>query len=169
MLFLRPFKPCDADRVASWLTDEAMMHRWCANEFTKFPLTGDDLLAYYAEREKTDKVFAFVAYDESGLVGHVMMNFRDEEKTVLWLCFVVIDPAKRGKGLGKELISCATRYAYEFTGAKKVGLTVFRNNAPAIKCYESAGFVRVPPAPDAKPPLVIMGEVWEADNMEYRK
>ena len=36
---LRPYKPCDGDQVAGWLTDEKIFAMWCAGKY-RFPMTG---------------------------------------------------------------------------------------------------------------------------------
>jgi RimJ/RimL family protein N-acetyltransferase len=59
------------------------------------------------------------------------------------LKFVVVDPIRRGKGVGREMLTLAVKYAFEIAGADAVKLCVFSVNAPAIRCYESAGFVEL--------------------------
>ena len=162
-MYLRPMKDCDIPIIVRWLTDETMLHKWCANEFCEFPLTAETMRAYYAARRERDDYFEFCAFDESGLVGHFILEFLDKAKTNLWLGFVILAPEQRGKGRGKELVSLAVRYAFTLAGAKKMTLAVFRNNPAALRVYETLGFREVP-APE--PPLTVMGSVWDAAFME---
>lgn len=43
------------------------------------------------------------AFDESGVVGHLILRFTDEEQQTIRFGFVIVDDAKRGKGYGKEM------------------------------------------------------------------
>lgn len=165
-MFLRPMKDCDIPTIAGWLTDAVTMHKWCANEFTEFPLTAEALRAYYDARRERDDYYEFCAYDESGLAGHFILEFKDAAKKTLWLGFVVLAPERRGKGLGKEMIRLAAKYAFTVAGAEKMTLAVFRNNPAAMHVYESVGFCEVP---HDKPPLTVMGSKWDAAFMELKK
>ena len=80
------------------------------------------------------------AFDHSGVVGHLIMRFTDEEKKVLRFGFVIVDDSKRGKGYGKEMLSLALKYSFEILKVEKVTLGVFENNLPAYYCYKSVGF-----------------------------
>lgn len=162
-LYLRPMKHCDLAPISAWLTDEVMMHKWCANEFTDFPLTAAALQSYYDARQERDDYFEFCACDESGLIGHFILEYLDREKKNLWLGFVVLKPEKRGNGLGKEMVRLAAKYAFTVAGAEKMTLAVFKNNPAAMHVYESLGFCEVP---TDEPPLTVMGEIWDAAFME---
>ena len=38
MLRLRPYKPCDAEKIASWIDNERTFLLWGGNHFCDFPL-----------------------------------------------------------------------------------------------------------------------------------
>lgn len=54
--------------------------------------------------------------------------------------FVIVDPLKRGKGYGKEVLRLGLKYVFEIYRAKKASLGVFENNTAAYYCYKAAGF-----------------------------
>lgn len=54
--------------------------------------------------------------------------------------FVIVDPALRGKGCGRELLRLAVDYVKDNLTAERINLGVFENNPNARKCYESVGF-----------------------------
>ncbi|WP_304958521.1 GNAT family N-acetyltransferase, partial [uncultured Duncaniella sp.] len=87
-------------------------------------------------------------------------NDRAEQR----LGFVIIDDSKRGRGLGKALVSIATKFAFEKLGASKVSLGVFENNLAAIHCYEAVGFHRVTRAETES--YLCLGEIWKCVEME---
>jgi ribosomal protein S18 acetylase RimI-like enzyme len=58
---------------------------------------------------------------------------------VAWIYDIVLDPAYRGKGLGRRTMEWAMRDA-KAKGFAKLGLHVFGHNQTARKLYESLGF-----------------------------
>lgn len=83
------------------------------------------------------------------------------------LGFVIVDDKRRGNGYGKEMLSLAIRYAFDFVKVKKISLGVFENNKSAIKCYESCGFKKV--KLEKTESYHCMGEIWNCIEMELVK
>ena len=81
-------------------------------------------------------------YHARNIVGYITLRTAADDSTGQRLGFVIVDDSKRGRGLGKALVSMAVKYAFETLGATKVPLGVFENNPSAIHCYEAAGFHR---------------------------
>lgn len=54
---------------------------------------------------------------------------------------VIINPMYRQQGLGKIMIGCIKREAFEQYGQNRLVLRVLSNNADAINCYQSLGFI----------------------------
>ncbi|MDD4844028.1 MAG: GNAT family N-acetyltransferase, partial [Anaerotignum sp.] len=79
---------------------------------------------------------------EVGVVGHITLRVTDEERETIRLGFVLVNDARRGQGLGKELVALAIRYAQQVLGAQKITLGVFTENVSARRCYESLGFIQ---------------------------
>lgn len=69
-----------------------------------------------------DNFFQMTAFDETGVVGHLIMRFTDKEKKVLRFGFVIIDDSKRAKGYGKEMLHIAVQYAFDILKAEKITL-----------------------------------------------
>ena len=167
MLKLRPYKKCDAQHIVGWFADETAFRKWSADRYDKYPITADDLNDKYEESAYDDWFYPMTAYDESGVVGHMVMRFVDEEKTDLRFGFIVVDSTKRGMGYGKKMLLAALGYASEFLGAKRVSLGVFDNNEPAYRCYRSIGFGEVMKGGEPVcEKVAIMGEEWTVVEME---
>jgi len=66
---------------------------------------------------------------------------REEEPSVANLVSMWVDPAFRGRGVGRALVERVFEWAREH-GATRVDLWVTETNEPAIRLYESCGFVR---------------------------
>lgn len=140
MLRLRPYKPCDAKTIVSWVKDEVTYHEWCVDKFRCFPLTADAMNAHYDSFANTDDFFEMTAFDETGVTGHLIMRFTDEEKRNLRFGFVIVDDRKKGQGYGKAMLRLAIKYAFDILKVEMISLGVFVQNESAYYCYRSVGF-----------------------------
>lgn len=170
MLRLRPYKMSDAKTIIAWCKDETAFRKWTSDRYENFPITEIDMNKKYIDNNgdciKPDNFYPMTAFDESGIVGHLIMRFTDEEKTVLRFGFVIVDDTKRGKGYGKEMISLSLKYAFEILKADRVNIGVFENNMSAYYCYKAAGFKDV----EAEEMICeLFGEKWKVLELELTK
>lgn len=163
MLRLRPYKKQDAETIVSWIGDERMFRLWSGNRYNKYPISAEDMNHFYMECEEQGDFYEMTALDETGIVGHFILRLVEENP---FLCFVIIDPKKRGIGYGKEMLSLALRYAFEILRVVKVSLNVFENNKPAFNCYKALGFQETEETSDT---CQIMGESWNRLQMEIAR
>jgi len=167
-LRLRPYKPCDADIIVSWIKDETTLRKWSGDRFGNFPITSEDINNKYLKNNgdcaQADNFYPFTAFDESGVVGHLILRYTDEEKKVIRFGFVIVDDSKRGKGYGKQMLTLALGYAFDIFGAERVTLGVFDNNKSAYLCYKASGFRE-----NGKEMFCeLLGEQWRIVEMERR-
>ena len=162
MLRLRPYKKCDAEAIVSWIGDERSFRQWCSDRFPAYPITARDLNDYYDARAMLDNHYEMTAFDESGVAGHLILRFTDEEKKILRFGFVIVDSRRRGAGLGKEMLGLAIRYGFEILKAETITLGVFENNASAYRCYRSVGFRET----GKTVPHRFFGEDWNVIELE---
>lgn len=169
MLNLRPYKPCDAKTIVNWCKDEAAFRRWTSDRYDSFPITAEDMNKKYIDNNgdcpDLDNFYPMTAFDESGIVGSLILRFNNEERTVVRLGFIIVDDTKRGNGYGKKMVQLATKYAFEFLGAKQVTLGVFDNNPSAYHCYKAAGFKEN----GEKFNIPLFGETWTVIEMEMKE
>ena len=144
MLRLRPYKPCDAETILKWIKDEDAFRKWSADRYNQYPITAEGMNHKYfncnGDCVEPDNFFPMTAFDESGIVGHLIMRFTDAKKTILRLGFVIVDDSKRGMGYGKQMLGLALRFAFDILKVQKVTLGVLENNPSAYHCYKAAGF-----------------------------
>lgn len=163
MMKLRPYRPEDAETIASWIRDEATMHRLAANLYDTFPVTPEEMNRKYDAYRQTHGAIAFTAVDERNApAGHFVWLFRPDDPDTARLCFVIVDDSRRGQGLGGELVRLALQNAREERKEKRVTLCVFANNPAAYRCYRKAGFRCLEPVRQVE----IMGEKWVCIDME---
>lgn len=163
MLRLRPYKPCDAKAIVSWFQNEYVYRLCCGDKIEEYPLTEDQLNAYYRSQDNNEGFWTMTAFDQEGPAGQMVMKFMDEEKSLLRLCYILIDPEKRGRGYGKEMVGLGVKFGFEIVKAKTLSLGVFEHNLPARRCYESIGFKVVQ---EEEPKVqTFMGEEWKILEM----
>lgn len=157
MMRIRKYTSTDAAAILSWTRDEKAFYQWSAGVLGTYPITEDD----FAFVENLD---AFTAYDDDGIVGFFTLR-KPSEQNILRIGFVIVDPDKRGKGYGKQMMKLAVDYAFE-RGAEAVSLGVFENNLPAYYCYKAAGFEDV--VLDETEMYEVLGETWNCREMIRR-
>ena len=146
-MILRPYAPGDAETIVSWIPDEKALRQWSADRYPAFPITAADVNEKYLLRNgdcPAGQFYPLTAVEEESIAGHLILRFTDAERTAARLGFVIVDSARRGQGLGREMLRLAVRYAFDALGAQRLTLGVFENNLPAYRCYKAAGFRDVP-------------------------
>ncbi len=168
-LRLRQYKPCDADRIVSWIKDEDALRKWSADRFGNFPITSEDINNKYFNNNgdctEDDNFYPVTAFDEDGVVGHLILRYTDKEKKVIRFGFVIVDDSKRGKGYGRQMLTLAIKYAFDIFGAEKITLGVFDNNQSAYRCYKAAGFTET----GEEILCEFFGEQWRQIEMEIKR
>lgn len=164
---IRPYKPSDAAVITSWLKSEYLMRQWCADRYEHYPVTPEDMNAYHARYIDGQCSRALIMTEGDDIVGYITLRTPAGNPTEQRLGFVIVDDSKRGRGLGKALVSMAVKYAFDTLGAMKVSLGVFENNQSAIHCYEAVGFHRLS-LPETES-YECLGETWNCIEMEVKK
>lgn len=168
-LRLRHYKPCDADSIISWIKDKDALRKWSSDRFGDYPITSEDINNKYINNNgdciEPDNFYPLTAFDDNGVVGHLILRYTDEAKKVIRFGFVIVDDTKRGKGYGKQMLTLAIKYAFDIFGAEKITLGVFDNNQPAYFCYKAVGFV----ATGEEEFCQLFGKQWRIVEMEINK
>ena len=154
---LRPYRPADADTILSWCREERAFYQWTAGVMGAYPLTRE-AFAF------VEGLMPFVALAGSDIVGFFTLREPEKMPGTLRFGFVIVDPALRGRGIGREMLRLGLRFAFDIDGAEKASLGVFENNPAAAACYRAAGFrdvTREPAETDR-----ILGELWRCREME---
>jgi len=133
-LRLVPFEPGLAGRVLSWVRGARDTY-WLAPR-TRPPLTLEKVLAWGGQGHHA---FALVERRRPQPVGYGEVNVLNERRHEYWLGHLIVDPARRGQGLGRRLTELLLRHAFERLAARRVSLVVFPDNAAAVGCYRAAG------------------------------
>lgn len=171
MLRLRPYKSCDAGKIADWLADEDVFYKWSGGRFGSFPICAKDLDDKYrlhnGDCREEDNFYPVTAFDDSGVVGHFIMRYLHGDNRILRFGWVIVDAAKRGKSYGSRMLKLGLKYAFEILGAEKVTIGVFENNLQAYRCYKAVGFQEA--LMEKEETADIKGEKWKIIEMEITK
>ena len=154
---LRPFNINDAPTILSWCKDKHAFRLWSADRYRDFPAKPEEMTEQY----KGDNMYPLTAVVGDAIVGHILLRFPSEDKSLIRFGFVIVDDSKRGKGYGKQMLRLAVDYAQQILGANRISLGVFCDNLSAVECYKSVGF-RIT-GTDA---YLIDGEEWKGFEME---
>ncbi len=170
-LKLRPYKPSDAEAIVSWIKDERALRKWSSDRYGAYPIVAEDINHKYldcnGDCEEPDNFYPMTLEDEGGPVGHLILRYTDEAKSVIRFGFVIVDDSKRGRGYGKKMLQMAIRYAFDMLKAEKITLGVFENNPSAYFCYKAAGFREIPMEEELL--FEILGEQWKCIELEVKR
>lgn len=162
---IRPYMETkDYESVERWIDNEKTHVLWCAG-LIPYPLTRQDfhdLLRRNAE-EWTD--CAYVATETDGTPVGFFCYSVNTENNEGFLKLVVVDPEKRGRGYGRQMLELALQYAFRITGAELVQINVFSENHAARRCYERIGFTQ---RAVTERVLSYQGETWDRYHLVIR-
>ena len=105
------------------------------------------------EQYKGENMYPLTAVVEEEIIGHILLRFPSEDKTVIRFGFVIVDDSKRGKGYGKQMLRLAIDYAQQELRAKHITLGVFCDNLSAFRITGMDSYL-------------IDGEEWKGFEME---
>jgi RimJ/RimL family protein N-acetyltransferase len=140
MVSLRALEPEDCQTLLSWIPSADALVQWSGSWDFRWPLDRAQLERDLAAAGEYRRLFAAVDGAGHDLVGHVMLTFQPEHRLGV-VGRVVVDPARRGAGLGTGLMREIVRVGFDRHGLHRLQLAVYDFNAAAIACYQSVGFV----------------------------
>jgi len=141
MLYLRPYRKNDAQKIAAWCQDEITFYKWSEGRLGNFPVSPERIEQAVSGRIDNETYFPFVVFDKDGIKGFFTLRQPGKNADELSFGYVILSPEARGQGYGKQMMRLGIIFAFELYGASKVTLEVFENNPQAYHCYKSAGFI----------------------------
>jgi ribosomal protein S18 acetylase RimI-like enzyme len=147
---LRQLESADADAFS------ALRREVTADNPVPMGLTLDEeltrpLQGFREQLSYPDPNAAFGAFVGTQLVGSAAVAWPSKfpssrHKVTLWGTFVA--PQHRRRGLARMLVAKAIAHA-QVSGARRINLTVFVPNEPAVRLYQSLGFINCGAEPEA--------------------
>ena len=140
---LRKYQISDANEIIKWIADERALRLWSADRYGDFPIKAEDINNNYTECISNGNFYPMTLIDGDKVIGHLILRNPDENKNIIRLGFIIVDPTLRGQGYGKTLIKEAIKYAKNELKATEINLGVFENNTNAYNCYKASGFKEI--------------------------
>ncbi|MFC6148433.1 MULTISPECIES: GNAT family N-acetyltransferase [Mumia] len=132
----------DAPLVASWSRSADEARRWCST--VEHPFDPDRVRRWWND----DDVRPWLLVEDTAPVayGEVWVDHDEDEGEI---ARVLVDPAARGRGVGRALATLLVADARD-QGLAACFVRVIPDNGAALAAYRSAGFVDVDPARTAE-------------------
>ncbi len=117
--------------VVSWITSEENCRFW-AGPIVSFPVELDELM----EEIEFSATNSVIAVENGEIVGFAQIIKKSPDRN--HIARFIIDPTKRGQGLGFEFFEALLSLA--LASATTASLNVYRFNQPAVSLYRKFGF-----------------------------
>ncbi|WP_088036416.1 GNAT family N-acetyltransferase [Evansella clarkii] len=145
MVKLRFFERSDFKQLLNWIETPNFLLQWGGPNFS-FPLT-EQQLEDYLKGANTDNsrvmIYSVIDNETGDVIGHISLGNIDRKNMSARVGKVLVgDENVRGKGIGERLMKEILKIAFDELKLHRVSLGVFDFNAPAISCYENAGFIK---------------------------
>ena len=102
------------------------------------PLTATKVCSWQRDSKR---LFQLHIGSEPGPCAYGEINLMQSNPVHNWIGHIIVAPARRGCGIGGQLVSLLLREAFVANAAQFVSLVVFPENHAAKRCYQRAGFV----------------------------
>ena len=139
-IYLRPLQRTDLnERYLRWLND---------SEVTKyletgiFPTTADDLEKFYNQvtGSSSEVMFAIADRKSHQHIGNVKLGPINWVHRRTMFGILIGERTHWGQGIGEEVTRLMVEYAFYRLNLHRVGLVVFEEHEPAVRCYKKVGF-----------------------------
>lgn len=137
-LTIRHTEPDDLPLVLGWIASESDMVTWSGTAF-RWPLDLDQLRADLDRCVATGRTW-WTAVQDGGLPVGCASVIVNDDVTIGRYGRVLLNPLKRAKGYGRELVCRTVGAAFEETGVELLNLGVFSSNRAAKELYATLGF-----------------------------
>ncbi|MCA1056421.1 GNAT family N-acetyltransferase [Rossellomorea aquimaris] len=138
-LYLTGFMAGDEVQLMKWGRNERVQRALDAVPYR--PKSTEDMKRWMGEQEQNGYRFAIRLKRDDCLIGYVELD------GILWAhrvsgLSILIGEEYQGKGYGREAMECLMAFAFSELNLHRIQLTVFSYNDPAIRLYESLGFIK---------------------------
>ena len=159
---LVPFRPAEAEVILGWVASDEEAWRWAS--LSSKPTDVAMFERWHAEAGV--RPYLLVAAGSTVAYGEI---WEDPDEDEAELARLIVDPSKRGRGVGRTLVTALADEARRL-GWSNIWLRVVPDNEPALRAYAAAGFVRATAAVEgtfnAGQPVAFVWLRWESGANE---
>jgi N-acetylneuraminate synthase len=140
--YLRPLAFHDTDHILRWRSDPEV----AAQLFSERPPTRAEHEAWYAaSQNRTDaREFVIALTNSDRAVGTISLRHIDPAAGSAEYGIMLGERECRGKGIAREASELLLEYGFETLGLRRVSLSLFSDNASALRLYQRLGFRESP-------------------------
>ncbi|MBN1922363.1 MAG: GNAT family N-acetyltransferase [Anaerolineae bacterium] len=141
-LRLAAVAPEDVPLITRWYEDGDFMRRFDASPAV--PKTVAEMTKYIEEQQQSSTAFPFAVrlLESEALIGYLEVDGILWNHGTGWISLGIGEAAHRGRGYGHAAMTLGLNFAFGELNLRRLQLTVFSYNAPAIALYERLGFRR---------------------------
>jgi RimJ/RimL family protein N-acetyltransferase len=132
----------DLPAITRWWADADFLRLY--NTAPAVPRNEDQLSRRFDLSQTSHEVFLFAIrlLENEDVIGLLEMDGIDWSNRTTFVSIGIGAPEHRGRGYGYDAMRVALRFAFHELNLRRVCLTVFSYNEPAIALYERLGFTR---------------------------
>ena len=104
------------------------------------PLTAESVERWL--KQLVNHPHAWIVEHDGSFLGVARLDGLNKYDRRARLATGLYDPARLGRGLGRQVVHCLLRHAFDDLDLFRVDLRVLAYNERAIRCYRACGFVR---------------------------
>lgn len=131
-LFFRPVQEADCEVLWRWANDPEV--RECS--YDENPIPWEEHRDWFSRKLSDPSSKIFVAEDGEGPVGQVRFDVVGDVAVIS----VVVDPEKRGRGHGTDLLKRGTERYIQTAEVPRVDAYIKKGNEASIRAFEKAGY-----------------------------
>lgn len=139
-VYLRPLERADLNETyLGWLNDVEVTRYL---ETGAFPTTMQDLEKFYqgVTGSRSEVIFAIADGKSHRHIGNVKLGPIDWVHRRAMFGIMIGEKKYWGTGAGEEVTRLMVEYAFYRLNLRRIGLVVFEEHRPAVRCYEKIGF-----------------------------
>jgi RimJ/RimL family protein N-acetyltransferase len=138
--YLSAFRDEDISKFAAWYDDMDFLRNLDA--VPSVPRTKSYFEDWVKEKGKSHDgyLFAIRATESDEVIGMIELDGILWNQQISWLAIAIGDAQYRGLGLGRDATETVLQFAFDELNLRRIQLTVFAYNEPAIRLYEDLGF-----------------------------
>jgi len=134
------FKSVDTNPESA---DSRMLWEWRNDETTRKMSRTTDVIpwenhkAWYAKAATDPNKAIFIAFSEDQAACMIRFDFINQGDMEI---NINMNPAMRGKGLGKPVLAAACAYGFKTLALNRIYAEIKPENTPSVKIFEGVGF-----------------------------
>ena len=163
MLKILPLEKPDAMHIMAWNDNRSsdFLYQWAGRGYT-YPLSEKQIIDRIDLGAISNHRLYKILLEEDMIGTFELMNIDPHTKSAK-VGRYLINPRLAGKGYGTKALEALVSVAFNDLHLKRVWLSVFEFNQPAIRCYEKVGFKMVGKEPRPNGWIAINMEMYNSD------